>query len=147
MAADLDPLDRRIVVALRANARLTNLDLAKRIPLSHSAISRRIKRLEASGVLKGYHAAVDRAAMGTNLRAFAGVARRPAVPAVDVARALSAIDEVVGCWIVSGDFDVFIEIAARDMDHFSAVMLKRVQAASGVAATRSMFVLASAKEG
>lgn len=145
MASEIDDFDRRIVAALTANARLSNLELARDIPLSHSAISRRIRRLEDDGVLKGYHAAVDRAQLGIGLRAFAGVARRPAVPAVEVARELAAVDEIVGCWIVSGDFDIFIEVEARDMDHFSAVMLDRVQTLRGVAATRSMFVLTAVK--
>ena len=52
-APDLDEFDRRIIAALTANARLTNLELAREISLSHSAISRRIRRLEEAGVLKG----------------------------------------------------------------------------------------------
>jgi Lrp/AsnC family leucine-responsive transcriptional regulator len=142
---DLDDFDRRIIAALTANARLTNLELARKISLSHSAISRRIRRLEGAGVLKGYRASVDRAALGIGIRAFVGVARRPAVPAIEVARDLQTIDAIVGCWIVSGDFDIFVEIEARDMEHFSAVMLDRVQTTRGVAATRSMFVLSALK--
>ncbi|MBK9083374.1 MAG: Lrp/AsnC family transcriptional regulator [Rhizobiales bacterium] len=146
MGPDLDDLDRQIVAHLSADARLTNLELAERVPLSHSAISRRIRRLEADGVLLGYHARVAPEALGTSVRAFVAVQRQPSVPAVEVARSLSAAEGVAGVWILSGDFDVMIELAARDMPHYSAIMLDQVQTVAGVAATRSMFVLSSVRE-
>ena len=122
--ADLDDLDRQIIARLSANARLTNLELAELVPLSHSAISRRIRRLEADGVLLGYHARIAPEALGAGLRAFVAVQRQPSVPAVEVARSLSAAEGVAGVWILSGDFDVMIELAARDVsdgdDEFGA---------------------------
>ncbi len=144
--ADLDDLDRQIIARLSANARLTNLELAELVPLSHSAISRRIRRLEADGVLLGYHARIAPEALGAGLRAFVAVQRQPSVPAVEVARSLSAAEGVAGVWILSGDFDVMIELAARDMPHYSAIMLDQVQTVAGVAATRSMFILSSVRE-
>lgn len=146
MPAELDDLDRQIVAELRRHARLTNLELAGRVPLSHSAISRRIRRLEAEGVLRGYHAVVAPEALGETVRAFVAVQRAPTTPAIELAGALAGAEGVAGAWILSGDFDVMIEIVARDMAHYSAIMLERVQTAPGVAATRSMFVLASVRE-
>jgi len=63
-----------------------------------------------------------------------------------VAGALKDTPGVVGCWIVSGEYDVLIEVAARDMPHFSAIMLDHVQNVPGVAATKSMFILNALKE-
>ncbi|MBL8590533.1 MAG: Lrp/AsnC family transcriptional regulator [Methylobacteriaceae bacterium] len=143
---ELDDLDRQIIAALRENARLSNLELATLVPLSHSAISRRVRRLEADGVLLGYHARVAPAAIGAGLRAFVAVQRQPTTPAIDVTRALATREGVVGAWILSGEFDVMIELVARDMPHYSAIMLEQVQTAPGVAATRSMFVLSSVRE-
>lgn len=143
---ELDQFDRQIIEALQRNARLSNLELADRIALSHSAISRRIKRLEEAGVIKGYAARIDREAAGESVRAFVGVARQPTVPAMEVAEALKKVPGVASCWIVSGDYDVMIELAARDMTAFSAAMLDHVQTAKGVAATRSMLVLSALKE-
>ncbi len=142
----IDALDRRILAALQAQARLSNLDLQKLVPLSHSAISRRIRRLEATGVIRGYHARVDPAAIGQSVRAFAAIHRQAEVPAMQVARGLQAIAGIAGCWIVSGDSDIMVEIVARDMAHFSAIMLDEIQQVRGVAATRSMFVLDTLKE-
>lgn len=141
MAADLDDLDRQLIAALRRNARLTNLELSEIVPLSHSAISRRIRRLEELGVILGYRAVVDRAVLGESLRAFAAVDRQPHVSAVDLARSLAALDEVAGCWIVSGRSDVIVEVSARDVAGFSAFMVGKVQNIEGIAATSSTFIL------
>ena len=65
---------------------------------------------------------------------------------MDVAEALKKMPGVASCWIISGDYDVMIEIAARDMAAFSSIMLDHVQTARGVAATRSMLVLSALKE-
>mgnify|MGYP001434212831 FL=1 len=146
MKVELDDFDRRILAVLRADARASNLDIAERVALSHSAISRRIRRLEESGVVRGYGARVDPAAVGETVRAFVSVHRQSQVAAVDLARSLRDIDDVVGCWIVSGDCDVQIEVVARDMAHFSEIMLGRVQNVPGVAATRSAFILEALKD-
>lgn len=146
MSTTLDDLDRRIIEALRQNGRMSNLDLAEVIPLSHSAISRRVKRLEDGGVIKGYTARIDPMAIDETVRAFVAVSRQPHVPAHDLAQVLRGLDGVVSCWIVSGDSDIFLELAARDMAHFSSIMLDCVQNVPGVAATRSMFILNALKE-
>lgn len=146
MKPDIDDFDRQILAALGTNARLSNLELARLVPLSHSAISRRIRRMEEAGIIRGYQAKLDPAAMGESVRAFAAVQRQPHVPAIEVARALENVPGVVGCWIVSGDSDIMLEIAARDMAHFSATMLNEIQTAPGVAATRSTFIFNAVKE-
>ena len=146
MAVVLDEFDRRILEVLRADARASNLEIAARVALSHSAVSRRIRRLEDGGVLRGYGARIDPAAVGETVHAFVSVHRQSHVPALELARALAAIDDVAGCWIVSGDCDVQIEVVARDMAHFSQIMLGRVQNVPGVASTRSAFILEALKE-
>jgi Lrp/AsnC family leucine-responsive transcriptional regulator len=145
MREDLDDLDRQLIAALRRNARLTNLELSEIVPLSHSAISRRIKRLEETGVILGYRAIVDRSALGEGIRAFAAVDRQPHVSAVDLARSLAGLDQVVGCWIVSGRSDVVVEVTARDIADFSAFMVGTVQHLEGIAATSSTFILEEVK--
>ncbi len=142
----LDDFDRQLVAALSINARLSNLELARNIPLSHSAISRRIKRLEDGGVLTGYRALVNRAALGLGVRAFAGLARDNATSLDDICAALKNLDEVASCWIVTGDHDIMIEVLARDLDHFADIMLRKVQKVPGIAATRSTFVMTEIKQ-
>jgi Lrp/AsnC family leucine-responsive transcriptional regulator len=138
----LDDLDRRILTELARNGRLTNTELAERLPLSHSAISRRIARLERDGAIKGYGAQVDPAALGLTIRAFIGVRRDPTAVVETLSLGLKSIPEVAGCWIVTGEYDFFIDVRARDMDAFSTVLLHHVQKVPGVVATVSIFVLA-----
>jgi Lrp/AsnC family leucine-responsive transcriptional regulator len=138
----LDDLDRRILTELAKNARLSNMELAELVPLSHSAISRRVSRLESEGAILGYGAHIDPAALGITIRAFVGVRRDPAASPEELSRGLRAIPQVAGCWIVSGEHDFFLEVRAQDMEHFSDVILKRVQKVPGVLATVSTFVLA-----
>ncbi|MCZ8375265.1 MAG: Lrp/AsnC family transcriptional regulator [Beijerinckiaceae bacterium] len=146
MTLELDDFDHQILKALQAEARLSNLDLAARIPLSHSAISRRIKRLEDAKVIRGYHARIEPQAIGEAVRVLASVQREPQVPAAYVAESLARLPGIKNCWIVSGDCDVMVEITARDMSHFSEIMLDGIQKVPGVAATRSMFILTTVKE-
>jgi Lrp/AsnC family leucine-responsive transcriptional regulator len=138
----LDDLDHRILTELARNGRLTNTELAERIPLSHSAISRRIARLEREGAIRGYGAHIDPAALGMTIRAFIGVRRDPTASVEALSHGLRSIPEVEGCWIVTGEHDFFLDVRARDMNTFSDVLLHHVQQVPGVVATVSTFVLA-----
>ncbi len=142
----LDSFDHQLLAALANNARLSNLELSRSIALSHSAISRRIRRLEEAGVLTGYHASINRSAVGLGVRAFAGLARDNTISIDAICAALKGLDEVASCWIVTGEHDIMIEVVARDMDHFSDIMLRKVQKVPGIAATRSTFVMAEIKQ-
>lgn len=138
----LDDLDRQLLNELAQNGRLSNTELAARLPLSHSAISRRIARLEKDGAIRGYGADVDPAALGMTIRAFIGVRRDHAVPAAQLSRALREIPDIAACWIVTGEFDFMLDIRTRSMSEFSESLLNRIQQVKGVVATVSTFVLA-----
>ena len=143
--AKLDPFDRKILAALQTNGRLSNIDVAARVGLSHSSCSRRIARLEREGVIVGYRALTDRQKLGLSVRAFCGIVRDAAVGWETVARALATLEGVVSVFAVSGDVDLMIEIVARDMQHYSQVVLQDVFNTKGVRATRSAFVLEEIK--
>ena len=143
--AKLDAYDRKIIDALQTNARLSNIEVARRVNLSHSSCSRRIARLEREGVITGYRALTDRQKLGLSVRAFCGVVREAEVGWEEVARNLARIQGVVSVFAVSGEVDLMIEIVARDMQHYSQVVLQDVFNTKGVGATRSFFVLAEVK--
>ena len=143
--AKIDDYDRKIIAALQANGRLSNIDVAGKVNLSHSSCSRRIARLERDGVIVGYRALTDRQKLGFSVRAHCGVLRHADVGWEELAQNLSRIEGVVSVYAVSGDVDLMLEIVARDMDHYSEVVLKDVFNTPGVTATRSSFVLAEVK--
>ncbi len=141
----IDAYDRTIIAALQANARLSNIEVARRVTLSHSSCSRRIARLEREGVITGYRALTDRQKLGLSVRAYCGVVREAEVGWEEVARELARIEGVVSVFAVSGEVDLMLEIVARDMQHYSQVVLQDVFNTRGVSATRSSFVLAEVK--
>ena len=141
----LDDFDRKILAALQANGRLSNIDVAKMVNLSHSSCSRRIARLEREGVIVGYRALTDRQKLGLSVRAFCGVLRDPDVGWEELADNLAKIEGVVSVFAVSGDVDLMLEIVAMDMEHYSQVVMHDVFNTKGVNATRSSFVLAEVK--
>jgi Lrp/AsnC family transcriptional regulator, leucine-responsive regulatory protein len=136
-----DVFDQRILAALSRNARASNLELEGEVKLSHSAISRRIARLEAAGVIEGYGARINAAKLGLTVRAFVGVTRDPALSAEALAQSLSTIPGVKVSYIVTGEQDVFLEVLAKDLQDFANLMLTRVQAIVGVSTTRTIFVM------
>lgn len=137
----LDEFDRRILSALSRNARLSNFAMEGEVKLSHSAISRRISRLEEAGVIEGYTARINAQKLGMTVRAFAGVTRGPDVSAEKLAQQLSKIQGVQSSYVVTGEQDVFLEVYAKDLQDFANLMLTKVQAAKGVATTRTIFVM------
>lgn len=143
--AKLDEYDRKIIAALQANGRLSNINIAQRVNLSHSSCSRRIARLEREGFITGYRALTDRQKLGLSVRAFCGVSRDAEVGWKELANNLAEIEGVVSVLAVSGDVDLMIEIVARDMQHYSQVVLKDVFDTKGVSATSSSFVLEEVK--
>ena len=143
--AKLDEFDRKIIDALQANGRLSNIDVAGLVGLSHSSCSRRIARLERDGVIVGYRALTDRQKLGLSVRAFCGVLRDSDVGWDKLANNLAKIEGVVSVFAVSGDVDLMLEIVALNMEQYSQVVMHDVFNTKGVNATRSSFVLAEVK--
>jgi Lrp/AsnC family leucine-responsive transcriptional regulator len=141
----LDSFDRQILTALQGNGRLSNIDVAARVGLSHSSCSRRITRLEREGVIVGYRALTDRRKLGLSVRAYCGVLRDADVGWEELAHELAELEGVVSVFAVSGEVDLMLEIVARDMQHYAQVVLQEVFNTKGVKATRSSFVLEEVK--
>src|ERR1700693_2259987 len=95
-----DRIDRAILTALQRDGRIANIDLAEEISLSPSACLRRVKALEASGVIEGYRAEVSRARAGLGLTAFVGlkVEKHSQETSIRIEEALLAIPAIGGCY-------------------------------------------------
>jgi Lrp/AsnC family transcriptional regulator, leucine-responsive regulatory protein len=125
----LDAIDRDILIALQANARLPNNDLAAAVGLSPSPCLRRVRRLEKLGVITGYSALLNRAQVGIGLTAFVSVdIERNRKAETDLLRAqLQALPEVVAAHIVTGDSDFLLEVATANLKTFSQFVLPGVK--------------------
>ncbi len=140
---DLDRTDRRILAALQQDGRLPNVELAERVALSPSPCLRRVKQLEAAGVISGYRAVLDRQSVGLGLTVFVEIkARRHSrATAAALQEALAAIPEVVACHMVSGSADFLAEIVVPDLAAYEALLSERLLALPRVAEIRSNFSL------
>lgn len=146
-SVELDRTDLQILAELQRNGRLTNAELAARVHLSASACLRRIQRLERDGVLAGYRAEVDPDKLGLGLQAFVRVqlASHDTAAVATFSERVAAWDEVIACHALTGDMDYLLQVAVRDLDHFSRFLLDRLLNESGVADVNSSFVLRTVK--
>jgi Lrp/AsnC family leucine-responsive transcriptional regulator len=139
----LDRVDRAIVTELQRDGRIANVDLADAVGLSPSACLRRVKALEAGGIIAGYHAEVDRAQAGLGLTVFIGlkVAGHSRETSSLIEQSLLAIPEVVACYVVSGADDFLVEAAVPDLVSYEQVLLDQILAIGPVTEARSTFAI------
>ncbi len=138
-----DRVDRAIVARLQRDGRIANVDLADAIALSPSACLRRVKALEASGIIAGYHAEVSRAAAGLGLTVFIGLRVEGHSPDTSsrIEQALLAIPAIVACYLVSGTDDFLVEAAVPDLAGYEQLLLGQILTIPSVVEARSTFAI------
>jgi Lrp/AsnC family transcriptional regulator, leucine-responsive regulatory protein len=115
----LDSYDTRILAELQADGRMSIAELSRRVHLSQPAVSERLKKLESGGVITGYRATVNLAALGYGLHALVRAGRCEYARMLHV---LSQLPEVINCWNVTGEDSWVFEIAVADVAHLDAVI-------------------------
>lgn len=142
---ELDALDKAILKALSEDGRQSQVQLAERIPLSPTAIARRIKALEDAGVIEGFEARVSLKALGLSMRIILHITLRS--QSVDLLeefeKALTACPSVVSCHLVSGEDDYIVIVQARDLADFEQIHKQQLSRLPGVARLKSSFALRS----
>ncbi|WP_309092262.1 Lrp/AsnC family transcriptional regulator [Phenylobacterium sp.] len=143
----LDELDRKILAALQRDARLSNVELADEVGLSPSPCLRRVKLLEQAGVIRGYHAALDRAAVGLDLTIFVGVqvSRHDEANNAAFQEAVRAVPQVVSCHLVSGESDFLLQVVVPDLASYERLLLGVLLKLPGVRDIRSNFAIQTVK--
>lgn len=116
---ELDAYDTRILAELQADARLSLAELGRRVHLSQPAVSERVRKLETAGVITGYRATVNLAALGYGIRALVRVGRTDYPRMV---RHIGETPEVVNAWNITGEDSWLLEIAVVDVAHLDAVV-------------------------
>jgi DNA-binding Lrp family transcriptional regulator len=136
----LDDTDQRIIAALTHDARASFAEIGQLVSLSAPAVKRRVDRLRSNGVIKGFTAVVDPAAIGWTTEAFIELFCTGRTTPAQIAAAVRRHPEVVGAFTVSGEADALIHLRAADIPHLERA-LERVRADSFITSTRSMIVL------
>lgn len=148
-ARDLDRIDRRILEALQADARLTMAELAEKVALSPSPCWRRVQLLEQRGFILGYHARLDRRALGLGVHGFVSLRMENHTPrtAASFERQVVALPEVVACQNLSGQYDYQLELVAADHEAFAKLVREKIRALPGVKDIYTSFTLREIKGG
>jgi Lrp/AsnC family leucine-responsive transcriptional regulator len=146
---NIDAIDHRIVAALQADGRLTNLELAERVGLSPSPCLRRVKRLERDGYIETYRAMLQRDRLGLGLTVFVGVkiGGHANVEAESFQDAIVALPEVVACHLVSGEADYLLEVVVPDLAHYQRFLVGKLLNLAIVREVRSNIAIQTLKAG
>jgi DNA-binding Lrp family transcriptional regulator len=125
---ELDAIDWTLVRELQHDARCSNRDLAAAAQVSPSTSSERLRALRAEGVITGYHAEIDLAALGREVQALTAVTIRPPTRAnIEAFRNwVSGLPELIGVFVVSGGADFLLHVAVPDTDALYAFVIDRL---------------------
>lgn len=143
----MDRLDRAIIAQLQRDARLTNTELADRVGLTPSPCLRRVRRLEETGVISGYHARIDPAAVGRNFEVMVfidlAVQDRPSVERFEAW--VETVEEIVQARRMFGSPDYVLEVAVADLPAYERLLTGVLLAAPGVGRLNSHFTMKTIK--
>ncbi|WP_339108885.1 Lrp/AsnC family transcriptional regulator [Thioclava sp. GXIMD4216] len=139
----LDATDRRILMVLQQQGRISNADLSERVNLSASACHRRVQRLEEEGFIRDYVALLDRRRLGRNTTVFVEITLSSQKD--EVLRAFESevrkVPEVLECHLMAGKADFLLKVVAQDTDDFAQLHRARLASLPGVAQLQSSFSL------
>ena len=138
----MDAIDAQIIALMRENSRRSFQDIGAQVSLSAPAVKRRVDRLEAAGVINGYTAVVDPAAMGWGTHAFVALFCEGRMSAGEVRDAVEHHPEVVAAYTVAGEASAILHVRAEDTAHLEAA-LERIRDAPGVVRTQTQVVLST----
>ena len=146
--SDLDGYDRKILSVLTSEGRLPVADLARRIGLSKSPTQARLKRLEASGVIRGYRALIDPIRLGLDHVAFVELrltdTREAALAAFNAA--VAKIGEIEQVHLIAGNFDYLLKVRTRNMADYRAVLAEKISTLPHVSSSSTYVAMQAVKE-
>jgi DNA-binding Lrp family transcriptional regulator len=139
----LDSVDYKILAQLQEDSSLTNVELARRVHLSPSPCLNRVKALEAGGVIQRYVALTQPQALGLGLNVFISISLKEQSKAAlaEFERRIAEHDEVMECYLMTGDSDYLIRVAIADMGALEKFILEQLTPIPGVEKIRSSFAL------
>ncbi|WP_148714055.1 Lrp/AsnC ligand binding domain-containing protein [Chitinolyticbacter meiyuanensis] len=145
---ELDRIDYKILKALQANARLSITELAERVGLTATPCAERVKRLEESGVITGYHARLNPQKLDAPLLVFVELklSHKSGEIFDDFRRTVATIPEVLECHLIAGDFDYLLKARLPDMTHYRRLLGDILLRLPGAAESRSYIVMEEVKE-
>lgn len=143
----IDGIDLEILKMLQSNARISNAEIARQVDLAPSAVFERIRKLEERGVIEGYSARINPAAVELPLLAFVFVRDSDGPGADQSARRVAEIPEVLEVHHVAGEDGFLAKVRAKDTESLGRLLRERIGRIESITSTRTTIVLATVKEG
>ena len=140
---ELDSTDIRILKELQNDSSLSNVELAKRVHLSPSPCLMRVKALKDKGVIRNYVALADPKLLGLGLNVFISLSLKEQSKKAlgEFEKRISEHDEVMECYLMTGDSDYLIRVAVADMGALEKFILEQLTPIAGIEKIRSSFAL------
>ena len=139
----LDAIDLRILAELQQDGSLTNVELARRVHLSPSPCLARVKALEGAGVIERYVALASAKQLGLGLNVFINISLKTQSKEAlaEFERRIAEHDEVMECYLMTGDSDYLIRVAVPDIAALERFILEQLTPIAGIEKIRSSFAL------
>jgi len=142
----LDGIDRKILALLQNDAKLSQAELAKAVGLTAPSVNERIRKLERSGVIRGYEALLDERKLGLDITAFVEIFIEHPKFESGFIEAVRGLDEVLECHHITGEFSLLLKVRVEDMAAFRRLLIEKLNSVRGVRQTRTLIVLSTSKE-
>ena len=149
MSKSFDAIDRRILRELQRNGRMPIVELASRIHLTKTPCAERVRRLERSGVIKGYRAELDPAALGVGFVMIVHVTLNHTNDnALELFNeAVKRIPEIQACYMLASQFDYMLKVRTSDIAHYRNVLGDQIGKLPGLQQTHSYVAMEIVKDG
>ena len=146
--ADLDAIDWKILRELQDDGRITNVELSSRVGISAPPCLRRVKRLEESGIIRGYRAMLNSPALGLEVVAFCmiGLNHQSEAELKAFAERTTAWPIVRAAWMVSGESDFLLHCVASDLTTFQSFVIEELTSSPNVDTVRTALTIRQVKD-
>jgi Lrp/AsnC family transcriptional regulator, leucine-responsive regulatory protein len=142
----IDGMDREILSIVRANARVSNVEIARKVGMAPSAVLERVRKLESKGVITGYEARLSPKALGLGLLAFVFVKADDRVGSDRAGEALAQIPEVLEVHHIAGEDCYLVKVRTADTESLGRLLREGFGAVSNIRSTRTTIVMNTIKE-
>ncbi len=142
-----DQIDRQILAELQDDGRMTNVDLATRVGLTAPPCLRRVRSLEDSGAIEGYHAALNPSKLGYSITVFAMVSLKSQAESDlrEFEDHISTLAPVRECHMLNGEIDFILKIVSRDLSEFQSFLTSSLTTAPHVAGVKTSLTIRTSK--
>ena len=144
--SDLDAIDRKILSLLQVNAKISQAKMAEAVGLTAPSVHERIRKMERGGYIRGYVALLDERKLGHDVTAFVEVFIEHPRYEAGFIESVRDLDEVLECHHITGEFSLLLKVRVADMGAFRRLLIEKLNSVRGVRQTRTLIVLATAKE-